>query len=217
MNSHILNVVTVLVACGGLLSPSPGAGQTATPRVGVYFDEQGNACSANLEPFDPVGVQAHILAFVEPGTELAGALFRLELPSEIQIVNGTVEWPKNSTVTGSMTSTTGTDLQLQICPTSDGTPVRLVSFVLNDIRPGMDPRPDLEIKVAGGTIAADTLTLKEPNLKLCDPDQPDGYADLIVAPTTLATLNCSSGNCPCEVTAVQRRTWTAVRKLYADD
>ena len=81
-----------------------------------------------------------------------------------------------------------------------------------------DPRPDLEIRVLGGTITApDTLKLTEPNLKVCDPDDPEGYSELIVAPASRATMNCSSGDCPCNETAVRQHTWTAVRKLYAND
>jgi hypothetical protein len=212
-----IRILVAALALSVALVPRPGASQVTPPRVGIYFDQQGTVCSAPLEPFDPVGVQAHVLAFVEPGTEMAGAFFRLELPPQITIVPNSEEWPKNSNPVGSMTSVNGMDLQFQLCTIAGSEPVRLVSFVLNDISLG-GVRPDLEIRVLGGTIAAaDTLVLKEPNLKVCDPNEPEGYLDLIVAPSTLTTLNCSSGDCPCETTAVRPTTWTAVRKLYADD
>jgi hypothetical protein len=199
------------------LSPATSLAQNDPPEVGLFFDQTGDACNAILEPFAPLGAPAHILAFVESGFELGGAFIRMELPPFLQIRDGSIRWPKNTDAKGSLTSGEGLDLSFQVCPTSTGEPITLVSFVLEDVN-FVGVRPDLEVKILGGTITApDTLTLKEPNLKVCDPDHPEGYIDLVVAPSTLATLNCSAGDCPCNETAVSSTTWTAVRRLYADD
>jgi len=198
------------------LAPVTSLAQDNPPEVGLFFDQTGEACTAILEPFDG-GVQAHILAFVESGFELGGAFLRLELPPFLQIQNGSLIWPKNTDAKGSLITGEGLDLSFQVCPTSTGEPITLVTFVLEDVN-FVGVRPDLEVKILGGTITApDTLTLKEPNLKVCDPNDPEGYTELVVAPSTVATLNCSAGDCPCNETAVSSITWTAVRRLYADD
>lgn len=200
-------LLMVLAGCKG------AAAQINPPQVGVFFDTAGNTCSVTLEPFLPV--QAHILAFVEPGVDLSGCFFSLQLPPEMNI--DAITWPKNSNQSGTLTSSIGVNLTFQICATTTTEPVTLVSFELTDVSFG-GIRPDLYIEVMGGTITApDTLVLLEANLKVCDPENPEGYADLIVAPSTRATMNCSAGSCPCNETSVISRTWTAVRKLYADD
>lgn len=212
-NAHLL-LVGLTTMCLALV-PAASPAQNDPPQVGLFFDQNGTACNAALAPFDG-GVQAHILAFVDPGIELGGALFRLELPPFLMIES--IVWPRNTDPKGSMTTSEGMDLRFQICPESTGAPIILVSFVLTDVSFGGEVRPDMEIKVLGGTITApDTLTFQEPNLKICDPNDPEGYTELLVAPSTLATLNCSAGDCPCNETAVSSMTWTAVRKLYADD
>ena len=201
-------VATLLVAW-----TTSGQAQDNPPQIGVFFDTAGNSCNTTLIPFG--SVRAHLLAFVEPGVELGGAFFRLQVPPSIDIED--VQWAKNSNHKGGLTATTGAELIFQVCPTTTGAPVTLVSFLLTDVSFG-GPRPDLLIDIGGGTITApDTLTLRQPNFKVCDPNDPEGYSDLIVATSTRTTMNCSAGECPCSETALTPTTWTALRKLYADD
>jgi hypothetical protein len=190
--------------------------QDNPPQVGVFFDTVGNSCSATLEPWEPI--TAYVLAFLEPGIELGGALFSLELPIDLEVDPISILWPKNSTRAGTLTGSEGLELTLQGCLTTTGAPVVLATFSLLDKNLHNITRPDLRISIAGGTISApDTLSLLQPNLKVCDPNDPWGYSSLIAASGTRTTFNCTAEDCPCIETSVSPITWTALRKLYADD
>jgi hypothetical protein len=180
-------------------------------EVGIFFDDNGQMCVTTIENFG-APVQARIFAFAEAGTLLNGALLRLEMPIGFRIQN--VELPKGKNdMVGDLNSSDGLDVTLSECPEVTG-PVLLLEFELVHEDPfGELMVPDVLLELKGGTNVADSLTLEQPQLKLCDPDDPlGGEFELVEAQSQRTTLNCT-GECPC-TTAVVRRSWTHVKSHY---
>lgn len=201
-----------LVAClvCVLLAPTP----SAALEIGIFFDENASSCVAEIQNFGPA-VKAHVFAFVPPDTLLNGAVLRLELDSGFVVHNQEAAKGQGNGLEGDIASPTGVDVTLAECPPG-GAPVLIMRFdlLLQDIdNPG--GVENVIFKLRGGTVVADSLDLTEPNLKVCDPDDPlGGEPELAPAVALQATLNCTS-ECPCTV-AVQRRTWAELKRLYLE-
>ncbi|MFQ5599509.1 MAG: hypothetical protein ACE5G2_03025 [Candidatus Krumholzibacteriia bacterium] len=202
-----VRIAAIAAAVASMLLHGPGSAQ----EVGVFFDEGAQTCVAAVEPFGPA-VRTHLFVFAEDGTALNGAILRLLLRPGFRIRSEL--WPRNTTHEGSLISFNGVDVTFEGCVIAQG-PVLLLSFDLVDegLRPG--PEPDVVLRLEGGTVVADSLTLTEPHLKVCDPDDPFGEEpQLIAAKSIQATLNCT-GDCPC-ATAIGRKTWSAVKRLFLE-
>ncbi len=192
------------------------APRTQAQEVGLFFDENAEVCVGTIENFG-AAVTIYVFAFVEPSVTLNGASLRLELPNNFEVSNQTEPRQGMNTLSGEIASTQGIDVTLSPCQPG-GAPVLLMSFDLShfDLNlPGGPQVEDLELKLRGGTIVADSLNLVEPNLKLCDPEDPlGGTVELREAVSLQATLNCSS-QCPCTV-ATLPRTWADIKRLYLE-
>jgi hypothetical protein len=193
--------------------------QTRNFRVGLYFDADAQSCVTSLANFDSVRVWA--FAYVDPGTQVNGAILRLELPPAFQALTRTVRPPKAaqfSNLSGDLTGAKGLDMTWQKCVASDGlTPIQLFSFRLDyfDIFcPSECQVPDVVLQFAGGTGAADSLASIMPRVKLCPDDPVGGHGELIESPSLRATLNCTT-DCPCTL-GVQAKTWAEVKQLYRE-
>ncbi len=182
-------------------------------EVGLFFDENAETCVESIENFGP-GVKIFVFAFAPSGVTLNGASLRLELPAGIVVANEQEPRDGQNTLTGNIDASLGVDVTLSPCVPGGG-PVLLMSFELSHFDPS-DPSAhfeDLELKLRGGTIVADSLDLVEPNLKICDPDDPlGGEFELQEAVSLRATLNCTT-ECPC-TTAIRQRTWADFKRLY---
>lgn len=191
-----------------------GAARANALEIGIFFDENAESCVAEIQNFGPA-VKAHVFAFVSADTALNGAVLRLELDSGFVVRNEEAAKGQGNGLEGEIASPTGVDVTLAECPPG-GAPVLLMTFDLELADPDLkDPVADVRLKLRGGTVVADSLDLTEPNLKVCDPDDPlGGDPELKPAVALQATLNCTS-ECPCTV-AVQRRTWAELKRLYLE-
>ena len=184
-------------------------------EVGMFFDENAEVCVRDIENFGPA-LKIYVFAFAEPELTLNGAFIRLALPVGFQVRNQEGPPDAQNTIAGDIASPLGIDITLSPCKPA-GAPVLLMTFELSHFD-SQNPDAhveDLLLKLRGGTIVADDLTLTEPNLKICDPDDPlEGQFELAEAVALQATLNCTS-ECPCTV-AIAAGTWADFKRLYLE-
>lgn len=196
-----------LAAC--LLLPAPSAGQ----RIGLFFDEAATSCATALEPFGPCQ-HVWVVAFVPEGVSTGGVLFRLELPVDIQVCDGSLLLPHGLVFDATGDLPTGMDLRFQHCISGPASLV-VAEFEVFDRSYG-GTRRDLLLHLTGAS--RDSLvTMIHPQLELCDPatyDPNDPHQNLgvLAAPSVDATFNCTA-RCGC-TTPVAPSTWTAMKRLY---
>ena len=205
-------ICATLALASAILLQVPAAAQ----EVGMFFDENAEVCVGSIENFGSA-VKVRVFAFVGAEVTLNGASLRLELPNGFEVSNQGEPRQGMNTLTGDINSTLGIDITLSPCQLG-GAPVLLLSFDLTHFDTGLPGGPqvqDLELKLRGGTIVADSLNLVEPTLKLCDPEDPlGGTTELKEAVALQATLNCSA-QCPCTV-GTRPKAWSDFKRLYLE-
>jgi hypothetical protein len=196
---------SALVGILALLLPAPSTGQ----RLGIFFDAQAKACTTSLDPFGPC-THVYIVAFPDTAVALAGAQFRVELPPFVPICDHSITFPRLSGFTAAGSLTAGMDLQFFPC-LDPGPAVELVHFDIYDH--GSTHRNDLVLHLSGSS--PDSLGQStRPKLKVCDPANPEGNRGLLPAQVLDAHVNCTH-DCDC-TSALEPRTWGAVKKLFRD-
>jgi hypothetical protein len=184
--------------------PRPGAGQ----RLGLFFDAAGGQCEAPIQSFGRQHVW--VFAFVPPDSVISGAIFRLLLPPDIEIVEGSLRWAR---ALGKIETYgdifTGVDVRFGTCQ-QPSAPLLVAEFDVEDQSFG-GPRPDLRLDIKGGAI--DSVEVADPHFRICDPIDPLGLGrGVYPAPGVHATLNCTA-HCGC-TTAAEPRRWGAVKAMY---
>jgi hypothetical protein len=200
-----LAAATVFVVAAVIAAlPGRGAGQ----RLGLFFDDDAGQCEAPIASFG----RAHVwvFAFVPPDSVISGAIFRLLLPPDIEIVEGSLRWARalgEIETYGDLYN--GMDVRFGACAQSSS-PLLLAEFDIEDQSFG-DPRPNLRLDIKGG--AVDSVEINDPHFRICDPTDPLGEGrGIFAAPGVHATLNCTA-HCGC-TTALQTRRWGAVKSMY---
>jgi hypothetical protein len=204
-----LPTIASLLVVGFLGAP----GRAPAQRVGLFFDDQASVCSAQIDTFDPNCLHAYIFVFPPPNFVLGGAVFKLQLPVNIEVcAQDPVTYPRDLVFADRGSLETGLVLQFSHCVTG-GQPLLVAEFGLVDLNLDPTPRQNLSLHFVGAPL--DTLVASDlPRLLVCDPINPDGNLGLIDAAGVDATLNCTQ-HCGC-TTALVLRTWTAVKSLYRE-
>jgi hypothetical protein len=128
----------------------------------------------------------------------------------IQIVDNSVRLNRNVVFThsGDLVHIENMDVSFRGCLRD--TMVKLLDFEIFDA--GTTLRHDLVLHLAGASI--DSLAGVLPRLKVCDPDDPQGYRGIVEASPVDARLNCTR-LCYC-TTGVTPTTWAVVKSLYQE-
>jgi hypothetical protein len=185
-----------------------GAPAARTQTLGLYFDAAGTSCTAAISSFGTL--QVYLVARLDTGDELVGAIFRIRMPSGIVITEDSVQFPRNVGGVMDGTVTSGMNLQLFPCQPTDE-PVVLLQFEIWES--SLQPRTDLVLELEG--FAEDSLTSSNmPQIKICDPQDPGGHTSLVPTPKARANLNCTA-DCPC-IVGVERRRWGGIKSLYRE-
>ncbi len=186
--------------------PLPLRGQS----VGLYFDTDRISCTDVIDPFGTVRV--YVIAQTPPEHVTTGILLALQAPNDLEVFNmdpeGLIFDPRNEpAVTGSLAG--GLDLQYFPCFPPNAV-VTLFEFDLFDRSDG-GRRPNLRLHLVGAAQDSSASNLR-PQFKICDPNDPNGNLGLVEAVAHDAWLNCTA-TCIC-TTAIESRTWSAIKKLY---
>lgn len=193
------------IGLASLLVPAALAAQS----IGVYFDSLGTRCVSTIEPFGPCQ-PVYIVADAPVAEPIAGALLTLEFPPDIRVCGNDpegIEYPGRNPPTARGSLASGLDLQYFPCVAPGR--VLLAKFHIFDA--GFVPRQELRLHLTG-TGPDSVSNYLNPQLKICDPGDPEGNLGLIETRALDAVLNCPEP-CVC-TTAVVQRTWTHLKTLF---
>ena len=181
--------------------------RSSSQRIGLFFDEAATSCNAPLEYFGQQHL--YVVGFPPVDSLLGGALLSLERPADTDIVPGSVRIRRDVVfdVVGQLDQMRELDIRFRDCIQSAG-PLVMLEFDIYELSPVL--RNDLILHLVGA--GTDSLALKEPHWKICDPGDPERFTSLVTAPAVDAVFNCTHA-CYC-TTPVSTRTWAAVKSLY---
>lgn len=178
-------------------------------RLGLFFDDQATVCSAPILPFGP-SVHVWVFAFPPPDSVISGVAFKLQLPADIFIAEGSLVLPRDPRVASTEGDPLG-GITIRYSSCITGISPLLVAEMGLDDRSRLGVRNDLRITVVG--VATDSIASNNPEILICDPDDPLGAErGRLKAPSVDATFNCTF-NCYC-TTALRPRSWSEMKFLY---
>lgn len=186
-------------------TPAPAAAQ----RLGLFFDAQATQCATSIPTFG--SAHTWIFAFPPPDSLISGVAFKLLLPAQMAVAQGSLVLPREPRVASTEGDLlTGMTIRYDACM-SGVSPLLVAEMDIDDR--AFVARNDLRVTLVG--VGVDSIASQYPQLIICDPGDPlGGERGRIPSPSVDAVFNCTA-HCGC-TTALRPRSWSEMKFLYRE-